>query len=459
MSAAYDLIVIGGGPGGSVAALRAAKLGMRTALLERAQLGGTCLNRGCVPTKALLHAAELAAQLRRTARWGIHVESMTIDRAQMLAAQQETVTRLRDGLIRMLAAAKVDVLAGTGTLLPGPAVSLAGSDGSQVLPARHVLLATGSVPVRLPLPGADLPRVLSSDDLLTTGETLQSLLIVGGGVIGVEFASLYADLGAAVTLIEVADRLLPTMDRELSQSAAMLLKKHGVCLRLGATVQRFAPEGEGILCGFTEKGESSQAVADATLVCVGRRPYTEALIGPGCPPEVQNQRGAIPVDDRGRTAMPGVWACGDVTGGVQLAHYASAQGIAAVEDMAGVTPTINLQVVPSCVYTEPEIASVGMTADDARAAGRAVRTGKQVLGGNARTLIQDVDRAFIKVVADADTGALLGAQLMCPRASDLVAELALAITQRLTLAQLAGVMRAHPTFGEAVGEAIEAALR
>ncbi len=460
---AYDLIVVGGGPGGYEAALHAAKLGLRTALVEKRELGGTCLNRGCVPTKALLHGAEVYRAAQEAERWGVRTGEVAVDFAVMQAKKREIVSGLREGIGAKLRAAKVDVLTGTGCLLEAGAVRVADGESTTVLRGKAVLLATGAVPAALPLPGADLPGVWNSDALLEAERLPASLLIVGGGVIGVEFASAFAALGTRVTVIEARDRLLPEMDREIGQSLALLLKKRGVTVHLSASVAEFtecdAAGMPGVRCAFTERGaqEHSFLDAEAALVCVGRKPFSDGLLAEGC--GLAAERGAIRVDAKGRTALPGVWAIGDVTGGIQLAHYATAQGIAAAEDIAGRTAEMKLDVVPGCVYTDPEIACVGLTADAAKAEGREVRTGKCVLGGNARTQIAGTDRSFIKLVADKESGVLLGAQLMCARASDMIGEFVTAIAQGLTLAQLQEGMRAHPTFYEAAGEAIEAAMR
>ena len=452
----YDLIIIGGGPGGYEAALRAAKLGLSTALVERAQLGGTCLNRGCVPTKALLHAAGVYRGMAEAACWGVQAEA-TLDFACMQARKDAVVTDLREGIGKQLAAARVTVLTGQGSLLAAGRVQVSGAQGTQVLCAPHVLLATGAAPVRLPLPGAELPAVCDSDALLGAQDIPGRLVIVGGGVIGVEFASLFAALGAEVTVLEAADRLLPGMDRELAQNLSMILKKRGVQVHTAAAVQRFeALDVPGARCVYEAKGAQACVEADRVLVCVGRRPCAEAVLAEGC--GLTAVRGAVQTDAQGRTALPGVWAIGDLTGGIQLAHVATAQGIAAVEAMAGVPPTVRLDCVPSCVYTDPEIACVGWTADQAKAAGRAVLTGKCVLGGNARTRIAGAERSFMKLVADADTHALLGAQLMCERASDIVGELALAVACGLTLEDMRAPVRAHPTFEEAVRAAVDSAL-
>jgi dihydrolipoamide dehydrogenase len=455
-----DVIVVGGGPGGYEAALHAAGLGLRTALVEKRELGGACLNRGCVPTKALLHAAELYAGLSEAERWGLRADGAALDFAAAQAHRREIVADLRDGVAGLLRKAGVAVFAGTGQLLDARTVRVTGpaAEPTTLLAAVGVLLATGAAPAALPLPGADLPAVLDSDALLEAETLPASLLIIGGGVIGVEFAGIFAGLGTAVTLLEARDRLLPDMDREIGQNLAMILKKRGVRVHTTTAVRGFAAsEGPGVRCIFEDKTGEAVAEAEAALVCVGRRPSTEGLLAVGC--GLEAERGRIPVGARGRTALSGVWAAGDLTGGVQLAHYATAQAVVAVDDMAGRAPSRRLDVVPACVYTDPEIACVGLTADEAKAANRVARAGKCVLGGNARTRIAGAGRSFIKLVADADTGALLGAQLMCGRASDIVGMFALAVAQGLTLAQVREVMCAHPTFYEAAGEALDAATR
>lgn len=449
----WDLIVIGGGPGGYTAAIRAAQLGLRTALVERDAVGGTCLNRGCIPTKALIHAAERYEEMKECETFGLRAEGVSFDYSAMCARRDQVVGQLRDGVERLLKGNKVDRITGTARILGPGRVQV----GEEVLEGTNILIAAGSRPALPPVPGLDLPGVLTSDDLLTGDTFYQRLAIIGGGVIGMEFAGLYQALGAEVTVLEALDRILPTLDRELSQSLSMLMKKKGVKLCAGARVERVEQGPDGLICTYAVKDKTETVTADAVLVATGRRANTDGL----CAPEVDLglERGAIPVDDRFQTRVPGIYAIGDaVKGSIQLAHAAAAQGINAVSMLAGKEPPMDLSVVPSCVYVRPEMASVGRTEAQCKEAGISVKTAKYLTGSNSRSVITDAGRGFIKVAYDGETGVVLGAQLLCERATDLVGEFASAISRGETLEDMARVIHAHPTFAEAVGEAAEAGL-
>ena len=449
----WDLIVIGGGPGGYTAAIRAAQLGLRTALVERDAVGGTCLNRGCIPTKALIHAAERYEEMRECETFGLRAEGVSFDYPAMCERRDHVVGQLREGVERLLKGNKVERITGTARLLGPGRVQV----GEEVLEGTNILIAAGSRPALPPVPGLDLPGVLTSDDLLTGDRFYQRLTIIGGGVIGMEFAGLYQALGAEVTVLEALDRILPTLDRELSQNLSMLMKKKGVRLCAGARVERVERGPDGLVCTYTVKDRTETVTADAVLVATGRRANTDGL----CAPEVDLglERGAIPVDDRFQTCVPGIYAIGDaVKGSIQLAHAAAAQGINAVSILAGKEPPMDLSVVPSCVYARPEMASVGRTEAQCKEAGIPVKTAKYLTGSNGRSLIAGAGRGFIKVVYDGESGAVLGAQLLCERATDLVGEFASAVSRGETLEDMARVIRAHPTFAEAVGEAAEAGL-
>lgn len=450
----YQLIVIGAGPGGYVAALRAAKLGLKTAVVENRQAGGTCLNRGCVPTKTLLHSSQIYHDIRTGGHAGITAGSVSIDMNAIFAHKRAVSEQLSSGIEGMFKGAKVDLLRGTGTILGTGKVSVAGEDGVREYTCDHILAATGSVPARPPIPGLDLPGVLTSDELLEGSDHLyRSIVIIGGGVIGVEFATFYNDLGCDVTIIEGMDRLLPTMDRELGQNLAQILKKRGVRLHLNSLVQNVAESEDGTTVHFVTKDVPGAATGEVVLCAIGRKPYLEGLFADGCKPEMDGK--SIKVDDRYQTSIPGVYAIGDVSSKVQLAHVASAQGTACVEMLCGLDDHVRQDVVPSCIYSRPEIAVVGITDAEAKAAGIPAKTGKCTLFGNAKTVIMEGDRSFMKVVAHAETHRLLGAQLMCEHCTDMISELAQAIANNMTVEQLLLAMRPHPTFEEALTEALE----
>ena len=447
----YDLIVIGAGPGGYEAALHAAKLGLKTALVERRDVGGTCLNRGCIPTKTLLHSAEIYHEAKAAETFGIHTENVGFDLPAIFARKQAVVEKLRGGVEALLKSAKVEVLRGTGTVLGTGRVRVTNPEGETEYGCDNILCATGSVPARPPIPGLEL--AMTSDELLQGAETLyKSLIIIGGGVIGVELSTFYADLGCPVTILEGLDRLLPNMDKELGQNLAMQLKKRGVAIQTGAMVKGVEKSEYGLTVRYEQKGKEGTAEAEAVLCAIGRAPYSKDLFAEGL--EVVYDRRRVHVDEHFATSVPGVYAIGDVSSPVQLAHVATAQGIACVDEIAGRVPSQNMRLVPGCVYTRPEIATVGITEAEAKEQGIPVKTAKGLMSANGRTVILEGERGFMKLVANAETGKLIGAALMCERASDMISQLSLAMAQELTVKELLGIIRPHPSFEEALGTAL-----
>ena len=449
----FDLIVIGAGPGGYEAALHAAKLGLKTAVVEKRDVGGTCLNRGCIPTKALLHASGVYEEAKSGPALGVCAENLSYDLSAMFAYKQQVVEKLRAGVEGLFKSAKVTLLRGAGTLTGPNTVQVAG-ENEGVYTAQSILLATGSVPARPPIPGLDLPGVMTSDELLNgEGGAFSSLVIIGGGVIGMEFATFYSDLGVSVTVVEGLDRLLPNMDRELGQNLAMIMKKRGVQIFTGAMVKNLEATDAGLQVNFETRGQLQSVTGEKVLCAIGRSPYTAGLFGEGVNVEMDRRR--IHVNERFETSIPGVYAIGDVSSPVQLAHVATAQGIYAVNEIAGRKNEIDLSLVPGCVYTRPEIAAVGLTEADAKAQNIPVKTAKALMSANGRTVILNGDRSFMKLVAHAETRKLLGAQLMCTNASDMISQLSEAIAGGLTPADLLKAMRPHPTFEEALTGALE----
>lgn len=447
----YDLIVIGGGPGGYVAAIRAAQLGMKTALAENRELGGACLNRGCIPTKTLMHSAMLFSETAKFGELGLRAESIGFDFSRLHLRKAQVTDTLRNGIEQLLKANKIEVLRGTAVITRQGEVAVNGAAYS----ADKILIATGSAPAKPPVPGIELPNVITSDEILTqVSSFVHSLVIIGGGVIGVEMASIYTAFGCDVTIVETMERILPTMDREISQNLSMIMKKTGVKILTSTRVESISEQNGGLSCELIS-GENRLSVrGEAVLVAVGRRPNTAGLFGDGV--SVELKQGYIAVDDRFKTSLEGVYAVGDVIGGVQLAHAAEAEGIAAVEQMFGGDVGTDPRLVPACVYTNPEIATVGLTADEAKKSGIRVKTGKYVMSGNAKSIIEMQERGFIKLVFDEETDVIMGAQLMCARATDMIDEFTTAIANSLTRTQLIKGMRPHPSFCEGISEAIEA---
>lgn len=451
----YQLIVIGAGPGGYTAALRAAKLGLHTAIVERREVGGTCLNRGCIPTKTLLHASQVYSDAAEGARMGVHAGNISYDMGEIFAYKRSVSDKLRQGIHALLKGAKVDVVEGTAQITAPGEVTVTAPDGAAVqYTAERILAATGSVNVRPPIPGLELPGVMTSDELLEgTDKPYESLVIIGGGVIGVEFATFYSNLGCRVTLVEGMANLLPMMDRELGQNLAQILKKKGVEVLTSAMVQSLEP-AEGGLCVHLRQKDKDVAVTGEKVLCaIGRRAYFDGLFAPGMMPALNSKR--LLVDENYQTSIPGVYAIGDASSAVQLAHVAAAQGTDCVERMYGSKGTTDLRVIPSCIYSAPEIAVVGLTEAEAKEQGIPAVSGKCTLFSNARTIIEDPGRCFMKLVGRTDTREVIGAQLMCQHASDMISQISTAMVNHLTAEQLLSVMRPHPSFEEAMAEAVE----
>lgn len=449
----YDVMVIGAGPGGYVAAIRAAKLGLHVAVVEEDRAGGTCLNRGCIPAKAMIHAAETYRSAREADRFGVETGRVSFDYGKILAYKEETTDALVQGVEQLLAGNGVDRLAGKGTLLAGKKVRVTTEEKEEVYAADHIILAAGSKPLLLPIPGMDLPGVLTSDGLFRLQECPESLAIIGGGVISVEFATAFAGFGTKVTILEALPRLVPNLDKETSQNLKMILKKRGVDIHTSASVQEVAEEDGRYVLRFTEKEQKREVSARYVLCAVGRVPNTEGLFAEDALPDME--RGRVLVDEKFETSIPGVYAIGDLIFGMQLAHTASAQGTVVAEHLAGKSASVDLSVVPSCVYTDPEIASVGLTEEDAKEQGIPVRVGKFIMSANGKSLISKEERGFVKILAAEESGVILGAQMMCARATDMIGELATAVANGLTAKQLLRGMRAHPTYNEGIGEALE----
>lgn len=450
----YQLLVIGAGPGGYTAALRAAKLGLHTAIVERREVGGTCLNRGCIPTKTLLHASQVYHDAANGASVGVH-GALSYDMGEMFAFKRSVSEKLRGGILSLLKSAKVDVLEGTAQITAPGQVSVTGADGTRTAyTAERILAATGSVNVRPPIPGLDLPGVMTSDELLEGTDTpYASIVIIGGGVIGVEFATFYSHLGCRVTLVEGMANLLPQLDRELGQNLAQILKKQGVEVLTSAMVRSLEQTGEGLCVHLEQKGKELTVTGEKVLCAIGRRAYFDGLFAPGLNPALNGKR--LLVDEDYRTSIPGVYAIGDASAAVQLAHVAAAQGTDCVERMCGGKGSTDLNVIPSCIYSAPEIAVVGLTEAEAKEQGIPAVSGKCTLFSNARTIIEDPGRCFMKLVARSDTREIIGAQLMCQHASDMISQLSTAMVNHLTARQLLSVMRPHPSFEEALSEAVE----
>ena len=443
----YDIAIIGGGPGGYTAAEHAAKEGKKVVLFEKAFLGGTCLNRGCMPTKSLLHSAETYTALKHAADIGVNAGEVSYDLAVMHQKKNEVVEKLRQGVAQLMKAGKIDVIEGTARVEGTGKVSCNG----EIYEATDVVVATGSKVASPPIPGKELPGVYNSNDLLIgDGVAFDSLIIIGGGVVGTECASIYLALGAEVTILEAADHILPLMDKEIAQRLGLILKKQGAKVEAKAMVQKIEGEpGNMVVTWLDKKGNEQVSTAQGVLLAAGRIANTDDLFAPGAEPEME--RGAILADEQGRTSQPHLFVIGDARAhNIQLAHVAEAQGTNNAAVLAGKEPPMDMNVVPNCVYTTPEVASVGLSEEQAKAQGIAVKCAKYLTGANGKCLIENTESGYVKLVAEAESRKILGAQLVCPRATDLIGELALAVQRGLTANELASVIHPHPTFIEMI---------
>ncbi len=450
----YDLFIIGAGPGGYEAAFYAAELGMKVAIAEKDRVGGTCLNRGCIPTKALMHSSDVYRDAAHGADLGVEVEGLHANRKRIGERKDEVLDTLRNGIQGLIKKKKIDLIEGEAMVADAHKVVVNG----ETYDADKILIAAGSKPFAPPIPGHDLPGVIDSTELIDMGgEEIPEFVIIGGGVIGIEFATIYADLGDHVTVIEGMDRLLPLIDKEIGRSIKMTLEKKGVDVHVSSPVQKIEKDGDKLVVTLKNKKEELVEVrADKVLMCVGRRPNTAGVVSEELlkkHPDIQDGKGFIKVDDKYETPLEGVYAIGDCIGGVQLAHVASAEGRNCVALMNGCQATINMGTVPSCIYTDPEIAVVGLTADEAKEAGIEVITKKYPMSANGKTIIAGLDRGFVKLVARADDHKIIGAHLLCGRASDLIGELAVAIGRGMMLEEVANIIHPHPSFAEAIMEA------
>ncbi|MDA8199055.1 MAG: dihydrolipoyl dehydrogenase [Thermaerobacter sp.] len=455
MAESFDLVVLGGGLAGYVAAIRAAQLGMKTALVERDKMGGTCLHRGCIPTKALLHTADVVNQLHEVGELGIKLkeDAFSLDYPAAMKRKGKIVTQLWRGVEFLMKKHHITVYKGTGRLASATQVVVDGEKGQETLAGKDVLVAVGSEPRPLPNLPFDGQRVLSSDHVLERDSVPASVLIVGGGAIGVEFASMYRDFGSEVTLVEMLPHILPQDDAEVAAELTRLLTRRGMTIHAGAAVDDIQVGPKSVSAKIKPKAGAAVAVeAEVLLVAIGRQAVTAGIgleaLG------IKMNRGFVEVDDAYRTNVPHVLAAGDCIGGYLLAHVATHEGMIAVEALAGDHPEgLSPERVPRVTYCRPEVASVGVTQEEAEAAGHQVKTGTFPFRANGKALILQEGDGFVKLVADAETDALLGAHVIGPHASDLINEMALAKFLEGTAWEVGESVHAHPTVSETLHEA------
>jgi dihydrolipoamide dehydrogenase len=449
----FDVVVIGSGPGGYVAAIRAAQLGLRTAIVEKDELGGTCLNWGCIPTKAWIVSAHLFEQIKRAKEYGIEVGEPRINWGWLLERKQKVVKQLTGGVKTLLQGRQVEILRGTARLTGAHRIAIGLKEGGAAeVSADHIVLATGAAATLPPGFALDGERIITSQEALDLPRQPKRLAVLGGGVVGTEFACFFAALGTEVTLVEMLPRLVPAEDDEIAQTLERELKKQKIALHLNTRVEGVRDDPDGAVTMALAGGKT--VTVDTVLVATGRRPYSAELgleaLGVGC-----GDRGKIVVNDRLQTTVAGLYAIGDVTDIKQLAHFASAQGKAVAEIIAGHPAQTNWRAVPAATFTSPEIASVGLTEREAAAEGRKLKVGRFPFRAHGRNIADGELTGFVKLIADADTDQLLGAHIIGAKAGELIHECALAIAADLNARDLAHAIHAHPTVTESIGEAAE----
>ncbi|HTZ77005.1 MAG TPA: dihydrolipoyl dehydrogenase [Stellaceae bacterium] len=453
MAESYDVVVIGGGPGGYVAAIRAAQLGLKTACVEkRSSLGGTCLNIGCIPSKALLQSSEHYVEAQHAlAQHGVKVAGVSLDLGTMQARKDKVVGENTRGVEFLFKKNKVAWIKGAGKLIAADTIAVEGGDS---IKAKAIVIATGSDIVRLPGIEIDEKRIVSSTGALTFSEVPKRFVVIGGGYIGLEMGSVWGRLGAEVTVVEFLDRITPGMDGELSKSLQRVLQKQGFTFRLGTKVTSAKTTNKGVVLSLEPAagGPAEELTTDAVLVAVGRRPYTDGL-GLEAVGVALDEKKRVQVDGQFRTNVPGIYAIGDVIRGAMLAHKAEDEGSAVAEIIAGQKPHIDYDAIPAVIYTAPEVASVGKTEEDLKAAGINYAVGKFPFTANGRARANGDTEGFVKILADAKTDRVLGVHIIGADAGTMIAEAALAMEYGASSEDIARTSHAHPTLPEAVKEA------
>ena len=448
----YDIVIIGGGTGGYVAGIRAAQLGARVALIEKDRLGGVCLNWGCIPTKALLAGVALRKDLEKASEFGISTGDLRIDYAVLAARKDTVVKRFIQGIEFLLKKNKVELIIGRGSL-SGPGrvrVELTGNAREEIS-TKSIILATGSEPALIKALGYNGRNIVTSNEALAWQSIPASLLVIGGGVIGCEFAVLHNAMGVRVTIVESLPDIIMSVDKEIAHRMHTLLQKQGIEILTGANIISISEEKEKIKARL---GCGRELEAERALIAIGRRINTDGL-GLKEAGVVLGAQGEVVVDDYLKTSLSGVYAIGDITGKIQLAHVASAQGIVAVKNILGKPFPMDYQTVPNCIFTLPEIAGVGLTSQDADAQGQKVKIGKFPFMASSKAVVDGETEGMVKIIADEKSGRILGTHILGRHATDLIAEAALAIKHHLTVRQLAETIHGHPTLSEALAEAAE----
>ncbi|MBI3896050.1 MAG: dihydrolipoyl dehydrogenase [Acidobacteria bacterium] len=454
MAEEFDLVILGSGPGGYVAAIRAAQWGLRTAVVEKDdRLGGTCLNVGCIPTKALLFNAEVFDYVKRAKEFGIECGEAKLQWETVRARQTQVVRKHNKGIEYLFRKHKIETIRGFGKLQGKGNIHVEGPEGAKDVGASNIIIATGSEARMLPGLAADGERILTNREILAIPAVPESLLIIGAGAVGVEFASIFHRFGSEVVLVEMLPRVLPLGDEEISQELQRIFKKQGIRVLTNARVEKVEKKDSGVEIVVTQGDDRQTFQTQKTLVAVGRKPNTEGI---GLETtQVQMERGFIKTGPQMQTAEPGIYAIGDIVAGMpQLAHAASMEGIVAVGKICGKNvPPVNRHRIPDCIYCEPQVASVGLTEAQAKEMGHSVRVGKFSFRANSKASILGAEEGFLKLVCEEKHGEVLGAHMIGPTVTEMIAELALAMRLEVTAEDIMYTIHAHPTLTEAVYDA------
>ncbi len=456
----FDITIIGSGPGGYVAAIRCAQLGMKTAIIEKYDtLGGTCLNVGCIPSKALLDSSEHYHNATKNfSEHGIDVKDVKANLEQMIKRKNDVVSQTCNGIKFLMDKNKIEVFHGLGSLVDKNTVKVTDAEGKEsTISTKNIILATGSKPNYFPGMEPDKDRIITSTEALSMKEIPSKMLVIGGGVIGLELGSVYARLGSQIEVVEFAKTIIPTMDGTMSKELTKVLKKEGFKFHLEHRVQNVENTGKGVkLTALNKKGEEVTMEADYCLVAVGRKPYSEGLGLENAGVKV-NDRGQVEVNDHLQTNVPNIYAIGDLVRGAMLAHKAEEEGVFVAELIAGQKPHINYNLIPGVVYTWPEVASVGKTEEELKEEGKAIKVGQFPIKALGRARASMDILGTVKVIADQETDEVLGVHMIAPRAADLIMEAVVAMEYRASAEDIARICHPHPTYSEGVKEAALAA--
>ncbi|MBU4312450.1 MAG: dihydrolipoyl dehydrogenase [Candidatus Omnitrophica bacterium] len=452
-----DVVIIGGGPGGYVAAIKAAHLGLKALLVEKDKLGGVCLNWGCIPTKALVSTAELLNHLQRAGEFGIQVKDYSFDFPAIMKRKDLITQRLSSGVGQLMKANQVRVVKGEGQIIEPGKVEITDSAGQkEVIKAKNIIIATGSSVMSLPIPGINSDGVITSNEALSLSELPSRMLIIGGGVVGIEFAGIFRALGVEVTVVEMLPRILLPIDEEITRRLTQLLKGKGIEILTDSKVKEIKKNHQNLEVLISTTDGEKIIETEKVLLAAGRVPELGNIDVQRLGIELNGK--AIKVDEKMRTNIPGIYAVGDVVGKIMLAHVASREGIVAVENISGKEVLMDYKVVPNCVFSMPEVASVGLTEEEARKENDNIKVSKFPFLANGKALGMGETEGMVKIIADGDTFELLGVHILGTHASDLIAEGTLALSMEATAFEIVNTIHAHPTLAEAVAEAAEGVL-